>query len=188
VAGATRDEVLREVERSVGAALGAPPQARASTSFVGVEPIEVLRFAGADSVSLLTLGMSARPMGDESQGATARAELLAEIHGGGGDLWRRLAVLAAAPVVEGVIYSAGMTVDLATSLDSSSICTGGVIVESALHPVSTAAGEVAILRFVPATATELAFSRVHGSSELRRRWDDSGTDLLDIARSSVDLG
>jgi hypothetical protein len=188
VAGAVRDEVLREVERAVGAALGAPPQARASTSFVGVEPIEVLRFVGVDSVSLLTLGMSARPMGDESQGAEARAELLAEIHGGGGDLWRRLAVLAAAQVVEGVIYSDGMTVDLATSLDASSICTGGLIAASALPAISTAAGDVAILQFIPATATELAFSRVHGTSELRRRWEDAGTDLLDLARASVALG
>ncbi len=54
------------------------------------------------------------------------------MHGNGGDLWRRLAVLAAGPVVEGVVYADGMSVDLGEPLDPSSLCTGGLIVASEL--------------------------------------------------------
>jgi len=171
-------------------AFGAAP-ARASVSFVGVEPIEVLRFSGPDSVWLVTLGMSRRVMGDNGAGIDQdglRAELVVQLHGDGGDLWRRLAVLAAAPVVEGVIYLAGMTVDLMMTLDASSICTGGVIGPAELAPIATTAGEVRLLRFVPATATELAFSRVHGAAALQERWGQAGTDLLDLSRPAVALG
>jgi hypothetical protein len=181
---------LPEFERAVSDAFGQPP-VRASVSFVGVEPIEVLRFTGPDSVSLVTLGMSRRAMGDDGGRIDhdgPRAELLAQLRGDGGDLWRRLAVLAAAPVVEGVVYSDGMTIDLGLTLDSSSICTGGVIGPSELAPIMTGAGEVRVLRFVPATATELAYSRVHGAAALRERWLDAGTDLLDLARPAVGLG
>ncbi len=45
-----------------------------------------------------------------------------------------------------------------------------------------------ILRFVPATSNELAFSRVQGSAALRDRWAAAGTDLLDLTRAGVDLG
>jgi hypothetical protein len=184
------DDVLSQVEQSLCASFGSVP-ARATTSFVGVEPIEVLRFSSPDVISYVSLGLSRRPMSaadsylaDESG---PRAELLVQTRRDAGELWRRLAVLAAAPVVEGVVYSAGMTVEVGAPLDGSSICVGGVIVESALPALDTAVGAVSVLRVLPATSTELAYSRVHGSAALLALWEAAGTDLLELSRGAVEL-
>jgi Suppressor of fused protein (SUFU) len=182
------DEVLVAVEREVRGYFGAPP-ARASVSFVGVEPIEVLRFPMSDGLALVTLGMSRRAMPEVG----VRAELVVTLHDrprNGGELWRRLAVLAAAPVVEEVVYRPGMSIDLGRPLDPSSVCTGGVI--AAIEPpglgrVPTPAGEVTLLRFIPATSAELAFCRVRGADALHERWRSAGVDLRDLGRSTVDL-
>jgi hypothetical protein len=183
-------DVLASVEAALRLAFATDPT-RASTSFVGVEPIEVLRFVSADVVSYVTLGMSRHPMtASDAQLANMdgpRAELLIQARGDGGEIWRRLAVLAAAPAVESVVFIEGMTVDLGVGLNGLSACTGGLVVASALAPVPTAAGEVRVLRILPATSSELAWSRVHGSAALQTRWESHGTDLLDLARSGVDL-
>src|SRR5262249_4664417 len=113
---------------------------RASMSFVGVEPIEVLRFEPIpDEWAYLTLGMSRRPMPAsdalvQSQDGP-RAELMLHVRAAGGqfdDAWRQLAVLAAAPAVEGVVYVPDMTVDLGQPIAAGSRCTGGVIFESVI--------------------------------------------------------
>jgi hypothetical protein len=44
-----------------------------------------------------------------------------------------------------------------------------------------------VLQVVPATATELAWCRVHGSAALRERWAEQHTDLLDLERAAADL-
>jgi len=184
------DSVLASVELALRAVFAAIP-VRASTSFLGVEPIEVLRFDSGPVLSYVTLGMSRRPMTPGSAGVIdddgPRAELLVQTRGDGGGLWRRLMILAAAPVVEGVVYVEGVTVDLGVGLDVGSACTGGLVVNSALPPALTPAGPVDVLRVVPATSSELAWSRVHGSDALRRRWDEQATDLLDLGRRGVDL-
>ncbi len=131
---------------------------------------------------MVTVGMAGVPMGASDR----RAELLVEVYGDGGQLWRQLAVLAAAPVVEAVVYSPGMTVELGGSVDASSLCVGGLIVPSDIGAVATAAGEVTIFRVVPATANELAYSRLHGSTALQELWCRAGTDLLDLGRSTVE--
>jgi hypothetical protein len=182
--------VLAEVESALRLAYGEAPT-RASTAFVGVEPIEVMRFVTGDLTSYVSLGMSRRPMSAadnytvDEQGP--RAELLVQTRGDGGEVWRRLTVLAAAPVVEGVVYSEGMSVDLGVVLDPMSACTGALITASALPPIPTSEGPVDVLRVLPATSTELAWSRVHGSPALLERWDERHTDLLDLRRSAVDL-
>ncbi len=48
-------------------------------------------------------------------------------------------------------------------------------------------GAVEILQVLPATANELAWSRVHGSAALRERWAAAGVDLRDLDRNSVEL-
>ena len=103
------------------------------------------------------------------------------------DVWRRLAVLAAAPAVEGVVYAPGMSVDLGEPLAPASACTGVAGRESALAPVDAGAGPVDVLQVVPATSTELAWCRVRGSAALRERWASAGTDLLDLGRRPVAL-
>ena len=168
---------------------------RASVSFLGVQPIEVLRFEPTpDERAYLSLGMSRRPMTAASQlvvGADGpRAELLLNIRDGFGhydDVWRQLAVLAASPAVEGVVYTPGMTVDLGQPLAPGSRCTGGVLAESALAPIETEDGTVTVLQVLPATPTELAWCRVQGTAALRERWATHHTDLLDLARRAVAL-
>lgn len=168
---------------------------RASVSFVGVDPIEVLRFEPIpDERAFVTLGMSRYPMTGAGEAVVAsegpRAELMLHLRDGADehvDVWRRLALLAAAPVVEGVVYAAGMTVDLGEPLTVGSRCTGVVVTPAPLAPVSVAGGAVTVLQVVPATSTELAWCRVHGSAALRSRWREQHTDLLDLGRMPVRL-
>jgi hypothetical protein len=169
---------------------------RASVSFVGVEPIEVLCFEPApDERVYVSLGMSRRVMTPPDvvapSGLGPRAELLLHIRDAADvyvPVWRQLAVLAAAPAVEGVVYAAGMTVDLGAPLAGGSRCTGAVVADSTIAPIESPAGAVTVLRIVPATASELAWCRVHGSAALRERWADQEIDLLDLARASAQLG
>ncbi len=164
---------------------------RASVSFLGVDAIEVLRFEPIPGErAYVSLGMSRHPMtgadADIMNADGPRAELMVHLRDerdAFADVWRQLAVLAAAPAVEGVVYRAGMTVDLGQPLAAGSACTGALVVESPLASI----GEVEVLQLVPATQNELAWCRVHGSEELRRRWSDNGTDVQDLARRAVDL-
>ncbi|HEY0165920.1 MAG TPA: suppressor of fused domain protein [Jatrophihabitans sp.] len=167
--------------------------ARASVSFLGLDPIEVLRYADGRQDHYLSLGMSRYPMADPAELVIAadsapRAELLLSVAGRPDLLWRKLAVLAAAPAVEGAVYQVGNRVDLTEPLCPGSRCTGGVLATAGLQPV-TAPGVAAvqILRVLPATQTELAWARVHGSEQLQQRWLAAGTDLADLTRDPVEL-
>ncbi len=188
--------MLAVVEAAVVEHFGQRPT-RASVSFVGVDPIEVLRFEPIPGErAFVTLGMSRHPM----TGASAsildttgpRAELMLHVHDPldtHADAWRRLAVLAAAPAVEGVVYVEGMSVDLGEPLVPGSACVGAVITTSVLADVHTGADgdAVRILQAVPATANELGWCRVRGGAALLERWRETGTDLLDLTRRSVAL-
>jgi len=48
-------------------------------------------------------------------------------------------------------------------------------------------GNIQFLQLLPATATELAWARVHGSSALRQRWAEQGTPLSELMREPVSL-
>lgn len=187
-------EVLATVEAALVRHFGHQPQ-RASVSFVGVDPIDVLRFEPIPGDrAYVSLGMSRLPMtgaGESIQAADGpRAELVLSLHDPTdehADLWRQLAVLAAAPAVEGMVYMPGMTVDLGTPITPGSRCTGVVVTESAHASIDTAVGHVALLQVVPATATELAWCRVRGSRALLERWAAAGVDQLDLTRHPVAL-
>jgi len=186
--------ILDEVERAIGDHFGQSPT-RATVSFVGVDPIQVLRFEPTPGeLAYVTLGMSALPMTAAADLMVSpdgpRAELMLhvrDIPSGFSDVWRQLAVLAAAPAVEGVVYRADMTVDLGVPLADGSDCTGGVLDASPLLPVVTSAGPVAVLQVVPATHNELAWCRVRGATALRERWSAQHIDLLDLGRRAVVL-
>lgn len=168
---------------------------RASVSFLGVDAIEVLRFEPIPGErAYLSLGMSRHPMTAASaelvEAHGPRAELMLHIRDATDaltDVWRQVAVLAASPSVEGVVYRAGMTVDLGMALVAGSACTGAVVVDAPIAPIETTPGPVAVLQLVPATPTELAWCRVHGSAALHQRWAEHDTDLLDLTRRAVDL-
>lgn len=188
------DAVLTAVEQALADHFGSRP-VRASVSFVGVEPLEILRFEPIPGErAYVSLGMSRRPMTGADEAVVAatgpRAELMLHVRDPTdehADVWRSLAVLAAAPAVEGVVYRAGMTVDLGAPVVPSSRCTGVLTAESPLDPIATAVGEVAIVQVVPATSTELAWCRVHGSAALLERWRRDAADLLDLTRQAVAL-
>ena len=188
------DGVLPDVEAAVVEHFGHRPT-RASVSFVGVDPIEVLRFEPIPGErAYVTLGMSRHPMTGASASVMdttgPRAELMLHVHDPVdelADVWRRLAVLAAAPAVEGIVYVDGMSIDLGEPLVPGSACVGAVVTASVLADVETSAGPVTILQTVPATQNELGWCRVRGSAALLERWQDTGTDLLDLTRRSVNL-
>ncbi len=187
--------VLAAVEAALVAHFAHRPQ-RASVSFLGVDRIEVLRFEPIPGErAYVTLGMSRHPMigvGESIRTADGpRAELLMHLrdptdeHAG---VWRKVAVLGAAPVVEGVVYAPGFCVDLGAPLSPRSRCTGVVVAESVLPGIATDAGPVTVLQVTPATSTELAWCRVRGGAALLDRWSEAGTELLDLARTAVALG
>jgi hypothetical protein len=186
--------VLAAIEDGLAEHFGSRPQ-RASVSFVGVDPIEVLRFEPIPGErAYLSLGMARHPMTAATESVVAsegpRAELMLHLRDPTdehSDIWRRLAVLAAAPSVEGVVYAPGMSVDLGEPLTTGSACTGVVVDASAIAAIDTVAGPVLILQVVPATSTELAWCRVRGSAALRERWVGAGTDVLDLTRRAVTL-
>jgi hypothetical protein len=162
-------------------------------SFLGVDPIEVLRYPDGRTDHYLSLGMSRYPMADPGALVIAaesapRAELLLSAAGRPESLWRNLAVLAAAPAVEAAVYQAGNRVDLGEPLCPGSRCTGGVLTGAALQPIAVpGVADVHVLRILPATQTELAWARVHGSVQLQQRWTAAGTDLTDLMRDPVEL-
>jgi hypothetical protein len=167
--------------------------ARASVSFLGLEPIEILRYPDGRGDHYVSLGMSRHPMADPAALVIAaesapRAELLLSAAGRPEPLWRNLAVLAAAPAVEGAVYQVGNRVDLAEPLCPGSRCTGGVLTTAGLEPIAVpGVAAVHVLRVLPATRTELAWARVHGSEQLQQRWLTAGTDLTDLMRDPVEL-
>jgi hypothetical protein len=173
--------------------------ARASVSFVGVEQIEILRYLGEgrypgeSRVEYVSLGMSRYPMSDPTativdEASAPRAELLFSSREPADELWRQLAVLAAAPAVEGAVYAVGNRVDLGEPLRPGSRCTGGILATSDLQSVAVpGVADVTVLQVLPATANELAWARVHGSDALTSRWQDFGVDLADLFRASVEL-
>jgi hypothetical protein len=190
----TSPNSLAQVDRSLSDHFGHNP-VRAAVSFVGVEPIEVLRFEPIPGErAYLSLGMSRHPMTAAAESVQAedgpRAELMLHLDDPSDrfvEVWRQLAVLAASPVVEGIVYAPGMTSDLGQPLVPGSGCTGVVISSSSVETVETVAGPVEILLVTPATPNELAWARVRGSAALQERWADRATPLLDLSRDQVDL-
>ncbi len=188
------DDVLALVDAALAEHFG-QRAIRSSVTFLGVEPVEVLRFEPIPGEYMYsTLGMSRAPMRPSEESAVLdqgpRAELLLHVHTRQDALagvWRSLAVLAAAPVVEGVVYTPGMTVDLGQPLALGSRCVGGVLASSAVADVATPHGTVALLQVQPATSAELAWARVHGSTALEDRWRTAGVDLLDLGRPAAPL-
>lgn len=186
--------VLEAFEAALVEHFGHQPQ-RASVSFVGVDRIEVLRFEPIPGErAYVSLGMSRHPMTGGAESFVAvdgpRAELMLHVRDPTdeyADIWRRVAVLAAAPAVESVVYSAGMTVDIGEPLIGGSALTGVVVTDSPIAPVLTAAAQVSVLQVLPATSNELAWGRVRGSSVLLERLRRADVDLLDLMRRSVPL-
>jgi hypothetical protein len=186
---------LAAVEAHLVAALGAV-EGRAAVTFVGTERVEVLRFGracgepGSPVARYATLGMSRHPMTDPTQIAPdhadgPRAELVLSLSEPRDDVFRRLAVLAMAPFVEGLVVAAGASLDLTEPLWEGAGFTAVLVgMPGGLVPDLDA---VRFFPLFPMTAAEAAWKRVHGSAELEARWLAEGTDLRDPRRMAVAL-
>ena len=179
----------------------APAVAR--VTFVGVEPIEVLRFGpGTDRLMhYASLGCARHPMGDPGQILAdpirgPRAELVLRMRVSGSDtgLARSLAVLAAAPAVEGVVLTADALIDLGEpmwqrpsgAVPFTAVLLGaGGIADLALKPPRD---PVRFLSATPITATEAAWVRLKGADALREAWRADGVDVLDPDRRAAQPG
>ncbi|MCW2673909.1 MAG: Suppressor of fused domain protein [Frankiales bacterium] len=182
------DELLTLVEAHLISFLG-HDSGRASVSFLGTDPIDVLRF-GPDADGLVryaTLGMSRAPMSGSSELTTEgpRAELLLSVRGAQDTVLRRLGVLAASPGVEGVVISAGAGLDLGEPLWDGARFTA-VLVGEPGGLVPDLEG-VQFLPLLPMTPNEAAWKRVHGAAALEERWLSQGCDLRDPGRPGADL-
>lgn len=194
-------DVVTAVEAHLTAALG-QPSGRASVTFLGTEPLDVLRFGpapgpeGEPLVRYATLGMSRHPMHDPADLAPdpergPRAELVLTVREPVDDVLRTLAVLAAAPAVEGLVVQAGASVDLQQPLWPGAAVSavlvgepGGLVPDLPLPPP---ADPVRFFPVLPMTAHEAAWKRVHGAAALEERWLARGTDLRDPRRGGVPL-
>lgn len=193
--------VVELVEAHLRTALG-PDSGRAAVTFVGTEPIEVLRFGpdGDGVVRYATLGMSRAPMTEPSAYVVEsvsgpRAELLLSVRGVHDSVLRGLATLAAAPVVEGLVILAGASLELGQPLWDGAPFTavlvgepGGLVADLTLPALGGAErGPVEFFPLLPMTPAEAAWKRVQGAAALEQRWLDHGVDLRDPHRSAVPL-
>lgn len=169
----------------------------ARLTFLGVEPIEVLRFGpGPDRlVHYVSVGCSRHPMGDPGEiladplrGPRAEIVLRLRVSGSTAGLARSLATVAAAPVVEGVVLVPDALMDLSEPLWTRE---SGSVPFTAMLLGDSDIGEVALdppresVRFLsatPITATEAAWVRLKGADAMREAWRSDGVDVFDPDR------
>ncbi|MEV6214326.1 suppressor of fused domain protein [Nocardia sp. NPDC051833] len=169
----------------------------ASVTFLGLEPIEILRIPGDGAVHYATLGGSRHPMGDPADLLAdpvrgPRAELVLTLllsAGPQAGVVRSLGVLIATPSVEGVVLQADALLDLGEPLWHNAVFTAVLLGASDIAEIALPepAEPVRYLSVVPITATEAAWVRVRGAQALRDAWAEAGIDIRDPARGAVNL-
>lgn len=192
--------VLSRVRAHLGAhfaAAGLPEPDSASVTFLGVEPIDVLRFGpGPDGVlHYVSLGCSRHPMGDPAVPSAdpvrgPRAEVVVSLRNTAPTpgIARTVALLAATPAVDGVVLVPDALIDLGSALWAqrpghaplSAVLLGVSGIDDL--PLDAPADPVRFLSATPVSANEAAWVRLKGADELRRTWVQDGTDVLDPAR------
>lgn len=192
-------DVLAAVRAQVGehfrrAGVTAEPVS-ASVTFLGTERIEVLRF-GADPQGVnhyVSLGCSRHPMFDPTEMVTdaihgPRAEVVVALRGSTPKgLARSVAVLAAAPAVEGLVLDADALIDLETPLWEGAPFTAFLLGESDLDDVELPGPlpAVTVYAATPITPTEAAWVRLKGAEAMREAWVTDGVDVLDPGRRAA---
>lgn len=166
-------------------AFGSVPQ-RASVTFLGVEPIDVLRFVTTEGLVYVTSGCARHPMSDPAElhvdpTRGPRAELVIRMAAGSmlPGLPRRLAALAAAPAVEGLVLSGDALVDIGEPLWDGSACSAVLLEDDTLGSVvlPQPMAPLTLLRAIPITANEAAWVRLKGAGALRESWSEAGIDV-----------
>ena len=196
-------DVLAEVRarlREHFARLGitAEPDA-ASVTFLGAEKIDVLRFGPDDRPSFegvihyVSLGCSRHPMFEPTEMVTdalhgPRAEVVVALRGPSpAGLARSVAVLAAAPAVEGLMLEPDALVDLESPLWDSAPFSAFLLGSSDIDdvPLTPPLPPVTVLAATPITATEAAWVRLKGADAMREAWTQDGVDVLDPRRRAA---
>jgi Suppressor of fused protein (SUFU) len=150
----------------------------ASVTFVGLQPIDVLRFGpDADGVShYVSVGGSRHGEGTPTE-VVVSLRSAATVAG----LARSVAVVAAAPAVEGLMLSADALVDLGQPAWKGSPFTAFLLGDSGIEP----ADGVQFLTAIPITANEAAWVRLKGVDAMRQAWQEDGVDVLDPGRRAA---
>jgi Suppressor of fused protein (SUFU) len=178
----------------------------AKVTFLGAEPIEVLRF-GSDAAGLvhyLSVGCSRHPMVDPTSLAASvadtlhgpRAEVVLRLRDPGRvvRLARSLAILAATPAVDGVVLTEDALIDLGSPLwetrsgpapFTATLLGRSDIPDLPLEPLDPLCDPVRFLSVTPITATEAAWVRLKGADALRAAWQSDGVDVLDPNRPAA---
>ena len=166
----------------------------ASVTFLGIEPIEVLRFAAGPLAEYVSLGCSRHPMVDPTQMVTdpmrgPRAEVVLRLRRRGpvSGLARSMAVLAATPAVDGVVLVVDALIDLGSPLWKGAPFTAVLLGPSDISDLSLPppSDPVRFLSATPVTATEAAWVRLKGADAMRQAWQLDGVDVLDPNRPAA---
>lgn len=169
----------------------------ASVTFLGAERIDVLRFGpdpGRDGAyHYVSVGCSRHPMFDPAELVTdaihgPRAEVVVTLRGPTPNgLARSIAVLAAAPAVEGLMLEPDALIDLGSPIWDGSPFTAMLLGVSDIDDVALPSPlpSVVILSATPITATEAAWVRLMGPDAMREAWEADGVDTLDAQRRAA---
>ena len=166
----------------------------ASVSFLGIEPIEVLRFARSATAHYVSLGCSRHPMSDPTNVSVdplrgPRAEVVLRLRASGAmaGLARSIAVLAATPAVDGVVLVTDALIDLGSPLWVGAPFTAMLLGPSDIpeFPLQPPCEPVRFLSATPITATEAAWVRLKGVEAMRQAWQLDGVDVLDPNRPAA---
>ena len=186
-------DVLAEVRDHLRAHFAGEPDA-ASVTFLGTQSIDVLRFGPDDDgvVHYASLGCSREPMTDPAEFAAdpvrgPRAEVVVSLRGPTpSGLARSVAVLAAAPAVEGLVLAADALVDLGSPLWAGAPFTAFLLGRSEIGDIELPdpIDPVVVLSAVPITATEAAWVRLKGADAMREAWLSDGVDVIDPHRKA----
>ena len=153
----------------------------ATVTFVGVPPIEVRRF-GPDPWGVIHyVSVGGSRVSDGTPTEMVISLRAAPTQPG---LARSVAVLAAAPAVEGLMPAPDALVDLGQPAWQTAAFTAFLLADSEIGPV----GEVQFLQAVPVTANEAAWVRLKGADAMRQAWREDGTDVLDPTRRASASG
>jgi hypothetical protein len=174
----------------------------ASVTFLGTEPIEVLRFRESDGLMhYVSLGCSRYPMTDPTQiiddrtrGPRAEVVLRLRDPGPATGIARSLAVLAATPAVEGLVLTADALVDLGSPLWAgpagrvpfTAVLLGPSDIDDL--PLGPPLDPVQFLSATPITATEAAWVRLKGAEAMRQAWQNDVVDVLNPNRPAAQPG
>jgi hypothetical protein len=199
----TLDRVRAHLSAHFSAAgLDTEPDA-ASVTFLGAEPIDVLRFhprhsGAAGIVHYVSVGCSRHPMTDPTEMVAdpergPRAEVVLRLRNPGPitRLAHSLAIVAATPAVDGVVLVEDALIDLGSPLwdarSGPAPFTAILLGRSDIPelPLDPPRDPVRFLSATPITATEAAWVRLKGADAMREAWRADGVDVDDPNRRAA---